>query len=77
MPVDEALADLERALDAPEKAASDDAPRRELPPTDYRPIVAVIAIVIFSLALIAFIFGMRARCERRTIRRALQILPRP
>jgi hypothetical protein len=60
-PVDEALADLERALDGQEKAASDDAPRRELPPTDYRPVVAVIAIVIFSLAMIALIFTLRAR----------------
>jgi hypothetical protein len=47
-------------LDQPEQAATHDAPRRELPPTDYRPIIAVIAIVIFSLALIAFIFAMRA-----------------
>jgi hypothetical protein len=59
-PVDEAMADLERAIDGPEKATGDDAPRRELPPTDYRPIIAVIAIVIFSLALIAFIFTVRA-----------------
>jgi hypothetical protein len=59
-PIDEALADLQRALDGPEKAASDEAPRRELPPTDYRPIVAVIAIVIFSLAMIALIFTLRA-----------------
>jgi hypothetical protein len=60
-PIDEALADLERALAQPEGTASDDAPRRELPPTDYRPMIAVIAIVIFSLALIAFIFAIRAR----------------
>jgi hypothetical protein len=60
-PVDEALADLERALDGPENVTSDDAPRRELPPTDYRPIIAVIAIVIFSLAMIAFVFTLRAR----------------
>jgi hypothetical protein len=58
-PIDEALADLERALDGPEKTAGDDAPRRELPPTDYRPIVAVIAIVIIALALIAFLLSLR------------------
>jgi hypothetical protein len=58
-PIDEALADLERALDRPEQAATDDAPRRELPPTDYRPIIAVIAMVIFSLALIAFLLSLR------------------
>jgi hypothetical protein len=58
-PSDEALADLERALDGPDRA-TDDAPRRELPPTDYRPIITVIAIVIFSLALIAFVFTLRA-----------------
>jgi hypothetical protein len=57
--VNEALADLERSLDGPDKAASDDAPRRELPPTDYRPIIAVIAIVIFSLAMIALVFTLR------------------
>jgi hypothetical protein len=59
-PSDEALADLERALNGPEKTPSDDAPRRELPPTDYRPIIAVIAIVIFSFAMIALVFTVRA-----------------
>jgi hypothetical protein len=59
-PSDEALADLERALDEPEKTASDDAARRELPPTDYRPIIAVIVIVIFSLGLIALLLTLRA-----------------
>jgi hypothetical protein len=58
-PVDEAMADLERALDGPEQAATDDAPLRELPPTDYRPIIAVVAIVIFSLAMIAFLLSLR------------------
>jgi hypothetical protein len=58
--VDEAMADLERALDGREKAASDDALRRELPPTDYRPVVAVIAVVIFALAMIAFLFTLGA-----------------
>jgi hypothetical protein len=29
-------------------------------PTDYRPLVAVIAIVVLSLALIAFVFTMSA-----------------
>ncbi|MEA2859976.1 MAG: hypothetical protein QOC72_2015 [Methylobacteriaceae bacterium] len=58
-PSDEALAGLERALDGPEKAPSDEAPRREFPPTDYRSIVAVIVIVIFSLAMIAFLLSLR------------------
>jgi hypothetical protein len=60
-PADDAITDLERALDWPDKVARDEAQHRELPPTDYRPIVAVIAIVIFSLAMIAFIVAMRAR----------------
>jgi hypothetical protein len=60
-PSDEAMADLERALDGPEKAPSDDAPLRELSPTDYRPITAAIAIVSFSLAMIAFLLSLRMR----------------
>jgi hypothetical protein len=59
-PADNALADLERAVDAPERATGDDAPHREFPPTDYRPVVVVIAIVIFSLALIVFLLTLRA-----------------
>jgi hypothetical protein len=58
-PVHEALADLERALDGPKKAGSDEAARRELPPTDYRPIVVVIAIVVISLDVIAFLLSLR------------------
>jgi hypothetical protein len=60
-PIDEAIADLERSLDAPEKAPSDEGKPRELPQTDYRPIVAVIAVVIFSLGMIAFLRSLRMR----------------
>jgi hypothetical protein len=49
---DDALAGIEGALHEPGNAPMDDAPPRERPSIDYRPIIAVIAIVIFSLALI-------------------------
>jgi hypothetical protein len=58
---DEAIADLERALEQPGSVTLDEAPRRELPPTDYRPVVAVLAIVIFSLGLIAFFLALRMK----------------
>jgi hypothetical protein len=57
-PADDALADLERALEQPGSVASDDASPRESPSIDYRPVVAVIAIVIFGLGLIAFILAL-------------------
>jgi hypothetical protein len=56
----DALADFERVLYEPENAPIDQAPPNERPSIDYRPILAVIAIVIFSLALISFIFTLRA-----------------
>jgi hypothetical protein len=36
-------------------------PRSEADPIDYQPIVAVIGLVVFSLAAIAFILTLRAR----------------
>jgi hypothetical protein len=57
---DERSADLLRVIEQPERAADDDAPPQERPSIDYRPIVAVIAIVILSLAFIAFLLTLRA-----------------
>jgi len=48
-PVDEAIAELEREF-APEPT------KRE--PIDYRPIIAVVGIVVFGLALIAFLLSL-------------------
>jgi hypothetical protein len=42
-------------------AVLDAAPPRERPDIDYRPIVAVIAIVIFGLGLIAFLLSVSAK----------------
>jgi hypothetical protein len=53
-PIDETIADLQSEFAPAERAPP------ERVPIDYRPIVAVIAIVIFSLALIAFLFTLRA-----------------
>lgn len=56
---DDALAVGERVLGEPEDAATDDAPARERRSIDYRPIVAVIAMVIFGFGLIAFLLALR------------------
>jgi hypothetical protein len=44
-----AASEVEREFTAPQHV-----------PIDYRPIVAVVAVVIFSLGMIAFLFALRA-----------------
>jgi hypothetical protein len=58
-PVDDAAAELERIL-TEEQVPDDAEPIRERRSIDYRPLVAVIALVIFGLAAIAFILTLRA-----------------
>jgi hypothetical protein len=52
-PVDEAIVDLERA---PERGQ-----HGEPQPTDYRPMVVVIGLVIFGLGLIAFLLTLHSK----------------
>jgi hypothetical protein len=40
---------------------NDRRPLRELPPIDYRRVVAVIGLVVFGLAAIAFLLTLRSR----------------
>jgi len=47
-PAEDALADIERLLHEPDNPSIDEMPQRQRPSIDYRPLVAVIAIVIFS-----------------------------
>jgi hypothetical protein len=58
---DETIADAERAVERPENASVRPAPRRDLPSLDCRPILAVIAVVIFGLGLIAFLLSLRMK----------------
>jgi len=71
-PAEDALADIERPLHEPDNASIDEMPQRQRPSIDYRPLVAVIAIVIFSLALIAF-RGRARNCRRSHAVRARQV----
>jgi hypothetical protein len=59
-PAEKAIGDLKRAIGQRETMACDEAPPREQPSIDYRPVVTVIAIVIFGLGLIAFLHTLRA-----------------
>jgi hypothetical protein len=71
-PAEDALADIERLLHEPDNASIDEMPQRQRPSIDCRPLVAVIAIVIFSLALIAF-RGRARNCRRSHAVRARQV----
>lgn len=71
-PAEDALADIERLLHEPDNASIDEMSQRQRPSIDYRPLVAVIAIVIFSLALIAF-RGRARNCRRSHAVRARQV----
>jgi hypothetical protein len=58
--VDDAAAELERTITA-EQVPDDAGPIRERRSIDYRPLVAVIGLVIFGLAAIAFLFALRIK----------------
>jgi hypothetical protein len=58
-PADEAIADLERTLSTELQVPSDTGHFQNRPLIDYRPIVAVIGLVVFGLGLIAFLLTMR------------------
>jgi hypothetical protein len=51
----------ERALDEPQNVRIDEAPPREPPSIGCWPVVAVIAIALFSLVLIAFLVTLHSR----------------
>jgi hypothetical protein len=52
-------AELERILSA-DRHPDESGPVRERPAIDYRPIIAVIGLVVFGLAAIAFLLSLRA-----------------
>jgi hypothetical protein len=58
--VDESTADLEQEFRA-DFPAEPRVPGRKFAPVHYSPAIAVIAIVIFSLGLIAFLLSLRPR----------------
>jgi hypothetical protein len=56
-PIDDA--DLERIL-GPEREPDESGPTRQRPTIDYRPIIAVVGLVVFGLAAIAFLLTLRS-----------------
>jgi hypothetical protein len=60
-PADEPIADLQRELRQQGRSSTEEQPRRDLLPIDYRPMIAVIGFVILGLGLIAFLLTLRAR----------------
>jgi hypothetical protein len=56
-PADDAAAELERILTT-EQVPEDGGHLQNRPPIDYRPIVAVIGLVVLGLGLIAFVLTL-------------------